>query len=184
MLHTENLASPPHEVVGFYRPGVLAILIQHLAVGLASIVLVRERPSVAYEFFGITPLGPGKLLAGQYLAYCWLVLGANLVVAVLLSNLLGIPVDGDVSRIALAIVLATSASLGLGFLIFALAGSDKETLRALPLSEWTRAVPGSVAPDVHRGDLLHGGHEVVHALAGLDAPNLEEQWVDRPLALV
>src|SRR5215218_1062190 len=88
---SEKLADPP-EVVGFYAPGVLAILIQHLAVSLASLAVIRERLSGAYEFFEVSPLGPGELLAGQFLTYLGLVLGVNLAVAAALAAFLGIPV--------------------------------------------------------------------------------------------
>ena len=129
VLQAENLASPPQEIVGFYAPGVLAILIQHIAVSLASLALIRERLSGAYEFFEISPLGPGQLLAGKFLAYCGLVLGVNLVVAVVLSSFLGIPFEGGVLRIALAMALVTVASLGLGFLISVLAKSELQALQ-------------------------------------------------------
>ena len=127
-LVAENLAVPP-EVVGYYAPAVLAILIQHIAVSLASLAVVRERLSGAYEFFEVSPLGPGELLAGQFLTYFGLVLGVNLAVAAALAGLLGIPVEGGYPRMALAMVLLTTASLGLGFLISALAKSQLQAVQ-------------------------------------------------------
>lgn len=127
-LVAENLTVPP-EVVGYYAPGVLAILIQHISVSLASLAVVRERLSGAYEFFEVSPLGPGELLAGQFLTYFGLVLGVNLAVAATLAGLLGIPVDGGYPRMALAMVLLTAASLGLGFLISALARSQLQAVQ-------------------------------------------------------
>lgn len=127
-LATENLAVPP-EVVGYYAPGVLAILIQHISVSLASLAVVRERLSGAYELFEVSPLGPGELLAGQFLTYFGLVLGVNLAVAAALAGLLGIPVEGGYLRMALAMVLLTTASLGLGFAISALARSQLQAVQ-------------------------------------------------------
>jgi ABC-2 type transport system permease protein len=127
-LATENLAVPP-EVVGFYAPAVLAILIQHIAVSLASLAVVRERLSGAYEFFEVSPLSAGELLAGQFLTYFGLVLGVNLGVAAALAGLLAIPVEGGYLRMALAMVLLTTASLGLGFLISALARSQLQAVQ-------------------------------------------------------
>jgi ABC-2 type transport system permease protein len=92
-LELENLASPP-SLAGFYAPGLLALLIQHMAVSLAALSLIRERLSGAYEFFEVSPLGPGELLAGKFLTYFGLVLGANLTVAAALVYLLGIPLEG------------------------------------------------------------------------------------------
>jgi ABC-2 type transport system permease protein len=127
-LRTENLASPPR-VVGFYAPAVLAILIQHIAVSLASLAVVRERLSGAYEFFEVSPLGPGQLLAGKFLTYFALVLGVNLAVAIVLAGFLGIPVEGGYSMMTFAMVLLTGASLGLGFLISALARSELQAVQ-------------------------------------------------------
>lgn len=127
-LRTENLASPPR-VVGFYAPAVLAILIQHIAVSLASLAVVRERLSGAYEFFEVSPLGPGQLLSGKFLTYFGLVLGVNLAVAVILASFLGIPVEGGFLMMTFAMVLLTGASLGLGFLISALARSELQAVQ-------------------------------------------------------
>ena len=131
-LVTENLAVPP-EVVGYYAPGVLAILIQHIAVTLASLAVIRERLGGAYEFFHVSPLGYGELLAGQFLTYFGLVLGVNLAVAAALAGLLGIPVEGGYLRMALAMVLLTVASLGLGFTISALAKSQLQAIQVAML---------------------------------------------------
>lgn len=131
-LVTENLATPP-EVVGYYAPGVLAILIQHIAVTLASLAVIRERLGGAYEFFQVSPLGYGELLAGQFLTYFGLVLGANLAVAAALAGLLDIPVEGGYLRMALAMVLLTVASLGLGFTISTLAKSQLQAIQVAML---------------------------------------------------
>ena len=127
-LRAENLASPP-PVVGFYAPAVLAILVQHIAVSLGSLSLIRERLGGAHEFFEVSPLGPGRLLAGKFLAYCGLVLGANVAVAALLAGFLGVPVEGGFLLTVLAMLLLTVASLGLGFLVSALARSELQAVQ-------------------------------------------------------
>ncbi len=127
-LQTENLASPP-PVVGFYAPAVLAVLVQHIAVSLGSLSLIRERLSGAHEFFEVSPLGPGRLLAGKFLAYCGLVLGANVVVAAVLAGFLGVPIEGGFPLLILAMLLLTLASLGLGFVISALARSELQAVQ-------------------------------------------------------
>ena len=127
-LTTENLATPP-EIVGYYAPGVLAILIQHIAVSLASLALVRERLSGAHEFFEVSPLRPGELLAGKFLTYFGLVLVVNLAVVAALAGFLGVPVEGGFLGAGLAMVLLTGASLGLGFLISALARSQLQAVQ-------------------------------------------------------
>ncbi len=128
----ENLATPPG-IVGFYAPGVLALLIQHIAVSLASLSVIRERLGGTYEFFDVSPLGFGELLAGKFLTYFALVLGTNLVVATVLAIFLGIPVGGGVLAMVLAMALVTVASLGLGFLVSALAKSQLQAVQVAML---------------------------------------------------
>ncbi len=127
-LQAENLASPP-PVVGFYAPAVLAVLVQHIAVSLGSLSLVKERLGGAYEFFEVSPLGPGRLLAGKLLAYCGLVLGANVAVAAVLAGFLGVPVEGGFLLMVLAMLLLTVASLGFGFVVSALARSELQAVQ-------------------------------------------------------
>ena len=127
-LEVENLATPP-SIVGFYAPGVLALLIQHIAVSLASLSVIRERLNGADEFFEVSPLGHGELLAGKFLTYFGLVLGSNLAVAAVLVNFLSIPLAGGALRTALAMALVTVASLGLGFLVSALARSQLQAVQ-------------------------------------------------------
>ncbi|CAA9456752.1 MAG: hypothetical protein AVDCRST_MAG14-1742 [uncultured Rubrobacteraceae bacterium] len=127
-LEVENLAIPPG-IVGFYTPGVLALLIQHIAVSLASLSVIRERLGGAYEFFEVSPLGAGELLAGKFLTYFGLVLGSNLAVAAVLTVFLGIPITGGVLTMALAMALVTGASLGIGFLVSALARSQLQAVQ-------------------------------------------------------
>ncbi|MDP8926187.1 MAG: ABC transporter permease [Actinomycetota bacterium] len=127
-----NLAAAPG-IVGFYAPGVLALLIQHIAVSMACLSIIRERQRGAYEFFEVSPLGTGELLAGKFLTYFGLVLAATLAVAVVLAVFLGIPVGGGVLMMALAMALVTLASLGLGFLVSALARSQLQAVQVAML---------------------------------------------------
>jgi ABC-2 type transport system permease protein len=120
-LSIENLAPFQPDVAGFYAPGVLAILMQHIAVSLASLAVVRERLSGAYEFFEVSPLGPGQLLAGKFLTYLALVLSVNAAVVGAMVGFLDIPLNGSLTSLGAAMVLLTVASLGLGFVISALA---------------------------------------------------------------
>jgi ABC-2 type transport system permease protein len=57
------------------------------------------------------------------------VLGANLTVAAALVYLLGIPLEGEALIAALAMTLVTMASLGLGFLVSALAKSQLQAVQ-------------------------------------------------------
>lgn len=105
------------------------MLIQHLAVSLASLSVIRERLSGAYEFFEVSPLGAGELLAGKFLTYFGLVIGAMLAVVLVLASFLGVPVAGGTLTMILGMGLLTAASLGLGFLISALTKSQLQAVQ-------------------------------------------------------
>jgi ABC-2 type transport system permease protein len=132
-LSIENLAPFQPDVAGFYAPGVLAILMQHVAVSLASLAIVRERLSGAYEFFEVSPLGPGQLLAGTFFTYLVLVLGVNVAVVTAMVGFLDIPLNGSLMSLGAAMLLLTVASLGLGFVISALAKSELQAIQVAML---------------------------------------------------
>jgi ABC-2 type transport system permease protein len=128
-LELENLVAFEPEVVEFYVPGVLGILIQHIALSLASLAIVRERTSGAYEFFEVSPLGAGEILAGKFLTYAGMVLAVNLAVAAALVYFLNIPVQGSYLSVAGVMVLLTVSSLGVGFLLSTLARSQLQAIQ-------------------------------------------------------
>ncbi|HUP14609.1 MAG TPA: hypothetical protein VM848_00925 [Acidimicrobiia bacterium] len=57
----------------YYMPGVVALLLQHLALTFAALSLVRERTLGSAELFRVSPLTAGEALTGKYLAYLVLV---------------------------------------------------------------------------------------------------------------
>ena len=132
-LSIENLAPFQPDVAGFYTPGVLAILIQHIAVSLASLAIVRERLSGAYEFFEVSPLGSGQLLAGKVFTYLALVLGVSAAVVGAMVGFLGVPFNGSLASLGVAMALLTLASLGIGFVISALAKSQLQAIQVAML---------------------------------------------------
>lgn len=133
-LNLENLAPFTPEAVGFYAPATLALLIQHIAFSLASLAIVRERLSGAYEFFEVSPLGPGELLAGKFLTYTGLVFGVNLAVAGTLAGALQIPIRGGLLKLGMAMVLLTLASLAAGFLVSTLSRSRLQAIQIAMLA--------------------------------------------------
>ena len=60
-----NLAPTIPSVTSYFGPAVLALILQHLAVTLVSMSLVRERSSGVMELFRIAPVSSAEVLAGQ-----------------------------------------------------------------------------------------------------------------------
>ncbi|QYJ16260.1 hypothetical protein Rxycam_02093 [Rubrobacter xylanophilus DSM 9941] len=128
-LELENLAPFEPTAVEFYAPATLALLIQHIALSLASLAIVRERVLGAYEFFEVSPLRPGGLLAGKFLTYLALVVAVNLVVAGVLAAVLEIPVRGGFTRLAAAMAVLAAASVSAGFLLSVLSRSQLQAIQ-------------------------------------------------------
>src|SRR5947209_6121092 len=81
---TRNLAPETPTVVAYFAPAVLALVLQHMAITLTSLSMVRERTSGAMDIFRVAPLRSLELLIGKYLAYAFF----NLSIAALISFLL------------------------------------------------------------------------------------------------
>lgn len=133
-LELDNRAPFEPDALGFYAPATLALLIQHIALSLASLAIVRERLSGAYELFDVSPLSLGELLAGKFLTYTVLVFGVNLAVAGVLVGALEIPVRGGFLKLSVAMALLTLASLAAGFLLSALSRSRLQAIQIAMLA--------------------------------------------------
>jgi ABC-2 type transport system permease protein len=127
-VETSALVEPPSSQAAFYAPGVLVLLVQHLALTFATLSLVRERALGITEIFRISPLTVRETLTGKYLAF--LVLGLTLAAALTATMLLlGVEIQGPVWSFGLTVALVILASLGLGFALSGLAKSDSQAVQ-------------------------------------------------------
>ena len=65
---TSSYAAADVDFTHFYIPGVVALLVQHLALTFAALSLVRERTLGSVELFRVSPLSGTEALVGKYLA--------------------------------------------------------------------------------------------------------------------
>jgi ABC-2 type transport system permease protein len=124
----QNLNGASYDLMTYYAPSVLALLVQHIAVTLGALSLVRERVLGATEIFRVAPVSIGQILIGKYLGYT-LFIGAISGLLVLLMRLLNIPFLGDPFVFAGLVLLLTLASLGIGFFISAVSNSDSQAVQ-------------------------------------------------------
>jgi ABC-2 type transport system permease protein len=113
----------------YYVPGVVALLLQHLALTFAALSLVRERTLGSVELFRVSPLSAGEALIGKYLAY--LLLGGLVSAALTAAAIVGFgfQIAGSLGWFALMIFLVLVASLGGGFVISAIARTESEAVQ-------------------------------------------------------
>jgi len=128
-VETENVAPTEPDVLNFFGPAVFALVIQHLAVTLTALSMVRERLSGQMDRFRVAPVTSMELLVGKYLAYAVLSLGVSAIVGVLLVGVLGVPLLGSIGLFTGIVLLLTFASLGFGLLISLVADSERQAVQ-------------------------------------------------------
>lgn len=124
-----NVAPVSPGVVAFYGPAVLALVLQHLAVTLVALSLVRERTSGIIEMYRVAPVNAWEVLIGKLLAYLF-VGGAIAAASVALLQFgFAVPMLGDVGALAGTIALVLVASLGLGLAIAVISDSERQAVQ-------------------------------------------------------
>ncbi len=113
----------------FYVPGVIALLLQHMALTFAALSLVRERSLGAVELFRVSPLSGGETLVGKYMAYTLLggLVGATLTAAAVFG--FGFRVAGSWWWFAAINLLVLLAAQGAGFVVSAIARTESEAVQ-------------------------------------------------------
>ena len=124
-----NLAPRAPTVTSFFGPAVLALILQHLAISLVSLSLVRERSSGLMELFRISPVTAAEVIAGKVLAFGLLGFVVAGLTMLLLVNFLGVPSFADTGSLAIVIGLLVLASLGVGLFIAMISDSERQTVQ-------------------------------------------------------
>ncbi|MFM8319475.1 MAG: ABC transporter permease [Chloroflexota bacterium] len=128
-----NLRGGAYELVVFFAPAVLAMLVQHLGVTLAALAFVRERQMGAFEMFRVAPLNMLAVILGKTLAYTLYVALAGAALSALLL-LLRVPAPQDAIAFAGLLTLVALASVGIGFLISVVAATDSQAVQLTMLT--------------------------------------------------
>lgn len=126
---TSNFQGVDVEFSHYYVPGVVVVLLQHLALTFAALSLVRDRALGTVELFRVSPLTGGETLIGKYLAYTTLgmVVCGALVVAAVFG--FGFEVAGSWLWFGVIVLLVLLAALGAGFVVSAVARTESEAVQ-------------------------------------------------------
>ena len=124
-----NVAQSAPTVVQYFAPAVLALILQHLAVTLIALSVVREKNSGLFELFRISPITTAELVTGKLIAY-GLFAGAvaSATIALLVVGF-GVPIIAQPGWIALVAGLLVASSLGLGLVIAAVSDSEAQAVQ-------------------------------------------------------
>ena len=124
-----NIAPVSPGVVAFYAPAVLALILQHLAVTLVALSLVRERTSGIIEMYRVAPVNAWEVLIGKLLAYLFIGGAIAAGTVALLQYAFAVPMLGDIGALAGTIALVLVASLGLGLAIAVISDSERQAVQ-------------------------------------------------------
>jgi ABC-2 type transport system permease protein len=124
-----NLAPVSPNVVAFFAPAVLALVLQHMGVTLTALSMVRERLSGAMDIFRVAPVRSLEILIGKYLAYAFFNLSIAALISFLLVGVLKVPLLSTPGQMAYVVLLLSFASLGLGLLISTIVDSERQAVQ-------------------------------------------------------
>lgn len=110
----------------FYSPGVVALLVQHLAITLGALAIAEARLLRVTDMLRASPIRPWEALAGHYLSYGVLCAVAAALLLGALIVVLGIPVSGSWFVVAGTLGLLIACSLGVGFVIALVSSSTQQ----------------------------------------------------------
>ena len=126
---TEVVVDQDVPLTTYYSPAVVIVLLQHVVLTFAALSVVSEQSVGTTDLFRVGPLRIGEMLVGKFLGYA----SIGLVVAGLLIALVvlgyGTPVVGSIGWLLAVVALTIGASLGLGFLIASVAGSEAQAVQ-------------------------------------------------------
>ena len=126
---TEPITKRQPKLQEFFTPAVIVLLLQHLAVTLAALSIVREFRAGTAELFKVSPLLKGELLLGKYAGY--LLVGATVALALTVALVRGLhmPMFGNWYEYGGVLLLLLFTSLGLGFLISLISTTDSQAIQ-------------------------------------------------------
>jgi ABC-2 type transport system permease protein len=124
-----NIAPAQPTVVQFFGTAVLALVLQHMAVTLIALSVIRERTTGLFELFRISPIRTGELVIGKVVAFGLLCAAVAVLTFALLILGLHVPMLGDPGALAGVVALLVLASLGLGMLVAAVSDSERQAVQ-------------------------------------------------------
>ena len=115
--------------IDFYVPGVISLLLQHIAITLAALAIVRERVGGSIELFRAAPISSFETLLGKTISF--LILGGLLaaILTALVIFMLNVPMLGDWLAYTAVVLALLYTSLAMGFAISTISQTDSQAVQ-------------------------------------------------------
>ena len=126
---TRVLYNPDKDDMTFVVPGLIAILLQVMAVGQAATAVVRERELGIIEQILVTPARPIELLIGKMVPNLLLIVADMLIIVLFGVLWFGVPFRGNPWLFGWLSLVFIVSGLGLGLLISTVAKTQKQAVQ-------------------------------------------------------
>src|SRR5688572_23131468 len=146
---TRTVLPQPIGVTAFFAPSSIALLLQHLALSLAALTLVRDRALGLLEILRVGPTSVVAVMVGRFIAFAvaGVAVAAALIVAV--TQFLDVPNLGSPVWVWTSVVMLLSASVALGMVIALVSRTDSEVVQYAMLVLLASLFFGGFVLDLH-----------------------------------
>jgi len=123
------LYNPATRSANFFVPGLIAILLQVMAILMIALSLVRERERGTLEQLTMTPVAPLGLMLGKMIPYGALTFSELCVILLVMRTVFLVPVHGNVILLLILSVPFLLTVLGIGLVISTRARTQAEAFQ-------------------------------------------------------
>jgi ABC-2 type transport system permease protein len=123
------LFNPEGRTANYIIPGLVAILMQMIAIFLASGSVVRERERGTMEQLMVTPVHPLGLMLGKVAPYLVLGLGETALILAIMRWAFAVPIQGSLVFLFGIMIVYLAALLALGLFISTRAKTEMEAMQ-------------------------------------------------------
>jgi drug efflux transport system permease protein len=124
------LFNPEGRTANYIIPGLVAILMQLIAIFLAAGSFVREREKGTMEQLMVTPVDPLGLMLGKVAPYLVLGLGETALILTIMRWAFDVPIQGSLVFLFAIMIVYLAALLALGLFISTRAKTEMEAMQS------------------------------------------------------
>jgi ABC-2 type transport system permease protein len=124
------LFNPEGRTANYIIPGLVAILMQLIAIFLAAGSIVRERERGTMEQLMVTPVDPLGLMLGKIAPYLVLGLGETALILTIMRWVFAVPIQGSLVFLFGIMIVYLAALLSLGLFISTRAKTEIEAMQS------------------------------------------------------
>jgi ABC-2 type transport system permease protein len=128
-VETESVTGIELELIDFFTPAVIVLLLQHLFVTFAAMSIVQERRAGTMELFKTSPISASEILLGKTLSFFIFGVVIAAMLTLLVVYVLGTPMIGRWSDYVIAVIVLLLTSLAVGFFISLVSQNDTQAVQ-------------------------------------------------------